>query len=80
MDYEMPIMTGPEAAEAMRNVGYEGPIVGITGNILSEDTDYFKSHGATEVLPKPVTMARIHAFWEQQERNSRRQRRSNRCL
>ena len=70
----MPIMKGPQAAETIRKMGYEGPILGITGNILSEDVDFFKAHGATEVLPKPVTMARINAFWEQQDKGRARRR------
>eukprot|EP01036_Dinobryon_divergens_P062144 gene62144-biopygen47610 len=34
MDYQMPNMDGPTAAKMMREMGYEGPIIGVTGNTL----------------------------------------------
>jgi CheY-like chemotaxis protein len=56
MDYEMPGMNGPTAARAMRNLGFEGAIIGVTGNTLSSYTSHFIMHGANNVLAKPVDL------------------------
>jgi CheY-like chemotaxis protein len=37
MDYEMPIMNGPAATRAIRGLGCDSFIVGITGNVLPEE-------------------------------------------
>ena len=54
MDYVMPNMNGPEATRKIRELGFTGLILGVTGNVLDVDVNIFKSHGADEVLPKPV--------------------------
>ena len=54
MDYEMPIMNGPSAAYKLREMKCEILIIGLTGNVLPEDREYFMSQGANAVLPKPV--------------------------
>jgi CheY-like chemotaxis protein len=59
MDYEMPRMNGPTAASVLRDMGCKVPVIGITGNVLSEDKDNFKSHGAVEVLTKPMTLSQL---------------------
>jgi len=56
LDFEMPIMNGPTAAKKMRELGSDTFIVGITGNVLPEDVDHFRSQGANEVLPKPFNI------------------------
>ncbi len=53
VDYEMPVMNGPEACKAIREMGYTGFVVGVTGNLLPEDVGYFMDCGADAVLPKP---------------------------
>ena len=53
VDYEMPVMNGPEACKAVREMGYAGFVVGVTGNLLPEDIGYFMDCGADAVLPKP---------------------------
>jgi len=53
VDYEMPVMNGPEACKAIREMGYTGFVVGVTGNLLAEDIGYFIDCGADSVLPKP---------------------------
>jgi signal transduction histidine kinase len=53
VDYEMPVMNGPEACKAIREMGYAGFVVGVTGNLLPEDIGYFMDCGADYVLPKP---------------------------
>ena len=56
MDRNMPVMDGPSAAKAMRDLGVTIPIFGVTGDGEDNDIDYFKSHGATAVLVKPMDM------------------------
>jgi signal transduction histidine kinase len=63
MDYEMPYMTGPEATRAIRKLGYKGTIIGVTGNVLVEDVEYFKESGADEVLGKPISMDLLRGYW-----------------
>jgi CheY-like chemotaxis protein len=64
MDYEMPILNGPDATKILREKGYNMAIFGVTGNVLKEDVHYFTSMGANKVLSKPVTMAAIDDSWE----------------
>eukprot|EP01035_Chromulina_nebulosa_P056811 gene56811-biopygen40619 len=60
MDYVMINMNGPEAVQKMRaEVGYTGPVIGITGNALPEDIAFFKAHGANSVITKPLTNAKL---------------------
>eukprot|EP00615_Pteridomonas_danica_P019679 CAMPEP_0114411440 /NCGR_PEP_ID=MMETSP0102-20121206/24668_1 /TAXON_ID=38822 ORGANISM="Pteridomonas danica, Strain PT" /NCGR_SAMPLE_ID=MMETSP0102 /ASSEMBLY_ACC=CAM_ASM_000212 /LENGTH=598 /DNA_ID=CAMNT_0001579357 /DNA_START=1484 /DNA_END=3280 /DNA_ORIENTATION=- len=56
MDYEMPIMNGPTATCKLRELGYKMPIIGVTGNVLKSDTDFFKEQGATQVIHKPLNV------------------------
>ena len=56
MDYEMPRMDGPTASSVLRSLQCNVPIIGITGNVLSEDTEFFLKHGATRVIHKPFTV------------------------
>jgi CheY-like chemotaxis protein len=55
----MPIMNGPLAAKAMRDMHVDIPIIGVTGNVLPEDVAYFKGMGADIVLSKPVVAGQI---------------------
>lgn len=56
LDFEMPVLNGPSTAKTLREDGNDVFIVGITGNMLTEDVDYFQSCGANRVLPKPFKM------------------------
>ena len=49
----MPRMRGTEAAQRIRELGYKGIIIGVTGNALPEDVKDFIDHGADAVIPKP---------------------------
>ncbi len=65
MDYEMPVLNGPDATEVLRSKGYRKVnIIGVTGNVLVEDIATFTSAGANKVLPKPITLALIEECWE----------------
>jgi CheY-like chemotaxis protein len=54
LNYEMPVMNGPRAADEMRARGSHVFIVGITGNLLPEDVDFFQSCGANAVSVLPL--------------------------
>ena len=63
----MPVMNGPTASCIIRELGYRGPIIGISGNVLPEDVKYFKNHGATGVLPKPLKMTDLENMWSDEK-------------
>jgi signal transduction histidine kinase/CheY-like chemotaxis protein len=63
MDYEMPVMNGPTATARLRELGCMCPIVGVTGNVLGADVDYFLAQGADCVLPKPLQMSALEEVW-----------------
>jgi CheY-like chemotaxis protein len=53
MDFVMPNMDGPTATKEIRDLGYRGPIFGVTGNAMNSDVNYFVGSGADGVLAKP---------------------------
>ena len=55
MDYHMPNMNGPVAIEIIRNLGYKGVIVGVSG-VMDDDANHFIKAGANIVLCKPITL------------------------
>lgn len=55
MDNFMPRMNGTVAAKKMREAGYKGIIIGVTGNALDMDVDEYVRHGADAVLLKPMS-------------------------
>jgi CheY-like chemotaxis protein len=57
LDYEMPGLDGPSTANVMRDEGYEGVIIGVTGHALRCYKEHFISRGANYVLTKPVDTA-----------------------
>ena len=59
IDYQMPNMDGPTSVKHMRDAGYNGLIIGITGNALPADIKYFVNQGANEVLTKPVKLQQL---------------------
>jgi signal transduction histidine kinase/CheY-like chemotaxis protein len=63
MDFEMPVMNGPTATRVLREMGCLCPIVGVTGNVLVADVDYFLSQGADAVLPKPLQLSALEEVW-----------------
>ena len=56
-DNIMPNMCGPEAVRAIREMGFVGPIFGVTGNMLARDVDEFIAHGADVILGKPLKIS-----------------------
>ena len=53
LDSEMPNLNGPKAARYLRDQGYKIPIIGLTGNVLTDDVNDFLDHGADHVMFKP---------------------------
>jgi signal transduction histidine kinase/CheY-like chemotaxis protein len=66
MDYEMPVMDGPSAAKKLRDLKCELLIIGLTGNVLPEDKEYFLNNGANFVLSKPLNVKELLEIIEQQ--------------
>ena len=62
MDYQMPVMDGVTASHHIRELGFNGIIIGITGNALSDDVRSFLSNGASTVLIKPLSIKDFDDF------------------
>jgi hypothetical protein len=52
-----------------RELGYSGPIFGVTGNVLPSDVDHFLSKGADVVLGKPLKISELKAAIRMYYRN-----------
>jgi len=73
----MPRMTGVEATRLIRQAGFAGIIMGLTGNTLEKDVEEFEQAGATLVLPKPLNhrhldklLTLINTFCTNESQNS----------
>ena len=56
MDYQMPVLDGITATRRIRDVGYVGLIIAVTGNALEADVTNFLNNGADAVLTKPLSV------------------------
>jgi CheY-like chemotaxis protein len=54
MDNAMTTVNGPRAAQEIRSLGFEGLIVGVSGNVFEEDVKHFIECGADAVYAKPL--------------------------
>lgn len=59
LDSQMTHVHGPEAAAAIRSLGYTGLIVAVSGNVLDEDVLHFKRSGANSFISKPLDLSKI---------------------
>eukprot|EP00607_Mallomonas_marina_P000791 CAMPEP_0182431550 /NCGR_PEP_ID=MMETSP1167-20130531/50091_1 /TAXON_ID=2988 /ORGANISM="Mallomonas Sp, Strain CCMP3275" /LENGTH=271 /DNA_ID=CAMNT_0024618025 /DNA_START=142 /DNA_END=957 /DNA_ORIENTATION=+ len=59
MDSVMPVLNGPDAVKQIREMGYNGMVIGITGNVAQDDIDKFLASGADVILPKPLDVTRF---------------------
>ena len=59
----MPELNGPHAVEEIRSLGSDCFVVGVTGNMLPDDVEYFKSCGANAVLGKPIQVTELNQLW-----------------
>ena len=48
-------MRGRDAVHAIRELGYEGMVIGVTANVLQSDTKDFLDRGADHVIKKPMS-------------------------
>lgn len=61
MDMQMPIMGGEEATHLIRHAGVSTPVVALTANVMTEDTERYKRVGCQAVLAKPVVQRELVA-------------------
>ncbi len=54
MDVRMPVMNGHDAMKALRDDGFDKPIIAITANAMQEDQDACFDCGANDFLTKPI--------------------------
>lgn len=62
VDNHMPRMAGPKSIRILRSHGYDGIIVGHTGDASVEDLESFCHAGADIALPKPFDVEAFKAF------------------
>ncbi|SCZ93124.1 BZ3500_MvSof-1268-A1-R1_Chr6-2g08476 [Microbotryum saponariae] len=62
LDNQMPKQTGLEVVQALRTLGREDLVVGVTANAMQYDQDEYRSRGADEVLTKPVAEASLRNY------------------
>jgi CheY-like chemotaxis protein len=67
LDDQMPGLRGPEVVRRIRDLGFENPIIGVTGSNSSEDIDNFLASGADTVLHKPLEVSKLILFLRQIE-------------
>jgi CheY-like chemotaxis protein len=66
MDVGLPVMDGLDASRLMRSQGIRTPIVAVTGQYETGDSDLCFSHGMDDFLCKPVrfnTLEHLIARW-----------------
>ena len=71
MAVNLAVMNGPDATHRLRELGFEGAIFGVTGNVLAEDVAVFLKHGADAVVAKPIRFAKIEECWENCKRTAK---------
>jgi CheY-like chemotaxis protein len=67
MDFVMPVMDGPDATKAIRDLGYTRPIIGCTGNTLEMDLKRFRDSGCKYVIGKPFENALFYTYMSDHE-------------
>lgn len=71
MDSVMPNLDGPSATRLLREAGYGGLIIGVTGNMMPADVDHFLTCGADYVLAKPLELKDLERILLSNQRTKR---------
>jgi len=61
MDMQMPVMDGYVAAGAIRDAGYQGAVLALTANVMSDDRRRCLDAGCDDFLGKPVRANKLLA-------------------
>jgi CheY-like chemotaxis protein/HPt (histidine-containing phosphotransfer) domain-containing protein len=61
MDHMMPGMDGIETTKALREAGYNRPIVALTANAVAGQADLFLSNGFDDYISKPIDIRQLNA-------------------
>ncbi len=59
LDMQMPILDGYSTATQLRYLGFEGPIVALTGDAMQDDRNRCIESGCTSYLSKPIDAKRL---------------------
>ena len=60
MDHMMPKMDGIEATKILRDMGYKHPIVALTANAVSGQSDIFLGNGFEDYISKPIDIRQLN--------------------
>ena len=80
LDNIMPRLNGEDAAKAIRDLGYLGLIIGLTGNGMPDDIASFKRHGANDVMVKPMSIEKFDAVMARLQRKNTKVLRSTKTI
>jgi hypothetical protein len=61
------VINGPDSTQKLRELGFQGAVFGVTGNVLAEDAAIFLNHGADAVGEKPFRLTKIEESWSKFE-------------
>jgi signal transduction histidine kinase/CheY-like chemotaxis protein len=59
MDHMMPKMDGMEATKIVRDLGYNGPIIAMTANVVAGQAELFLANGFDGLLSKPIDIRQL---------------------
>ncbi|MCL2046722.1 MAG: ATP-binding protein [Oscillospiraceae bacterium] len=62
MDHMMPQMDGLEATKLIRDMGYTHPIVALTANAVSGQSDMFINNGFDDFIAKPIDVRQLNTI------------------
>jgi len=61
MDHMMPVMNGIETTKKLREMGYARPVVALTANAVSGQSDMFLGNGFDGYISKPIDTRQLNA-------------------